>query len=119
MSKNEEASSYDLFYGYSYLNLSKSCFTRILKSNNKIPFMKQLIRNQLIKIDYVINNLKTYLSPSEIKTMEKGMLNEDMGLRLDNIRNMLLDLPEEKQEEIENYIEEQHRKHKVEYKLLD
>ena len=104
-----EHSSYDLFYGYSYLNLARNCFHRIVKTKNKLPFMKQLMHNQVTKMDGMINNLKVYLNPEDIRTMEEGMLNEDVNLRLDNIKNLVVDLPEDKQEEIEKYIELQHR----------
>jgi len=101
--------TYDLFYAMSYMVNSKGCLETILDSGRAKYDSKKFINKLLNRLQVNINDIRTLLPPSDTKIIDEQMLDAEVCLQVENIRAMIADLPKAKRDEIERYIELQHR----------
>lgn len=104
--------TYDLFYAMSYMVNSKGCLETILYSGRAKYDSKKFINKLLNRLQVNINDIRTLLPPSDTKIIDEQMLDAEVCLQVENIRAMIADLPKAKRDEIERYIEVQHRVYK-------
>lgn len=104
--------TYDLFYAMAYMVNSKGCLETIVESGKVKSQSKHFINSLLNRLTVNIRDIRLLLPASETKILDEQMLDPEICLQVENIRSMIADLPKAKRDEIERYIEVQHKVYK-------
>jgi 2-phospho-L-lactate guanylyltransferase (CobY/MobA/RfbA family) len=91
---------------------AKESLEVLLKSNNLKFGAKAFVMKLLNRLNANITALRLLLPADDLKILDEQMLDPEVSAQMDNIKSMLADLPKLKRDEIERYIECQHRVYK-------
>ena len=65
--------TFELFHTYRHINLAKQQLEELLRNTKGYPLIKNIARQQLIKINHIISSLTVYLSLKDLEILNKGM----------------------------------------------
>jgi hypothetical protein len=104
--------TYNLFYAFAQQVNAKESLEVIHNSKEVAYNSKNFVNKQLTRLNANIRDLRLLLPEQDMKVLDKEMLDNEVTLQVENIRAMIADLPKAKRDEIERYIEVQHKVYK-------
>lgn len=79
-------------------------YLEVLKKEKVSPVMKSVLKSYEIKLNWIINDFHTRVSPETSALLKDQMFNMDSTLQIENINAELMDTTKEQREIIEQFI---------------
>lgn len=97
--------SYEFNHAFRHLVLSRLYFDSILNSGNVKQGAKHFVNRLRQRVNVNINDLLTLISKENAEVLKQQMLDEDLVLQVQNINDMLADMPPVLRNEAEKHVE--------------
>lgn len=106
--KKLSGETYDLFKAFKHM-VSAELYLNSIARSGKVEYQaKNYINTFLTRIRANLRDLKMLVPTELVYLIEEDMLAPEVSLQIDNIVDMLSDLPKGIRDEIETYIESRH-----------
>jgi hypothetical protein len=109
---NISKETFNFFHAYRHTVNAELFLSDIIKSGNVQYEAKNMVRALKRRIDANITGLRLLLPAEVTKVLDKEMLDPEVTMQIDNINNMLAELPKAIRDQMENHIEGYHKVYK-------
>lgn len=103
--------TFEMLDGLNHLAIAKNQFELSIATGNPTSGGKKAIRAWINKINWIIDDLRSFLPLKDVRAIDV-VLDPEITLQMTNIKQMVLELPIHKRNEVERYIETVHRVYK-------
>lgn len=97
--------AYDLFKAMRHMSNARLYLNSIIKDGHVKGQSKNLLNTMDNRLRCNIDDFRHKVSGEKLKILDEEMLNTEVTLQLDNMTDMLISLPKDIRDEIENHIE--------------
>jgi len=115
---NISKETFNFFHAYKNHVNAEMHLSDILKGGNVKYEAKEFVKGLKRRVDANITSLKVLVPREVFEVLEKGMLDPEVTLQMQNINDMCAELPKGIRDQVENYIEGLHKVYKQKLTVL-